>query len=177
MATLGTSAVAASAQPLAAKIFSPGTEMKTDFRYKHSRVEQQAARSPDIGWRYSGSALLGLLRPKRALLVLRLRSIAARRASTCWACLLCGPCALPPTPPNVAKCVGIVRLPAAVDIVLPASLPVSPESLDTAVSNTAAPTIDSRRSIARCGHQELAYGTPSSCRLPQSSGLVYQVTP
>ena len=64
-----------------------------------------------------GSALLGLLRPKRALLVLRLRSIAARRASTCWACLLCGPCAFPPTPPEAAKCVGIVRLPAAVDIV------------------------------------------------------------
>ena len=47
----------------------------------------------------------------------RLRSIAARRASTCWACLLCGPCAFPPTPPDAAKCVGIVRLPAAVDIV------------------------------------------------------------
>jgi hypothetical protein len=102
-----------------------------------------------------GAALLGLLRTKRALLVLRLRSIAARRASTCWACLLCGPCVFPLTPPDGAKCVGIFRLPAAVDIVATASLPAWPESLDTAVSNTGVPIIVSRRSIARRCHQAL----------------------
>lgn len=164
MATLGTSAVAATAQPFATKIFSPGTEMKTDFCYEHSRVEQQAAQPPDIGWCYSAQPWSECFGPKRALLVLRLRSIAARRASTCWACLLCGPRALPLASLDAAKCVGIVRLPAAVDIVLPASRPVSPESLDTAVSNTGASCVESRRSIPRCGHQELAYGTPSSRR-------------
>ena len=152
--------------------------MKTDFRYKHSRVEQQAPRSPDIGWRYSGSALLGLLRPKRALLVLRLRSIAARRASTCWACLLCGPCAFPPTAPDVAKCVGIVRLPEAVDIVLPASLPVSPESLRYCSYLTPArPPLKVILRLPGLVIRSAAYGTPSSCRLPQTSRLVYQVTP
>jgi hypothetical protein len=95
------------------------------------------------------------------LLVLRLRSIAARRASTCWACLLCGPCALPPTPPKAAKCVGIVRLPAAVDMVATCFSPAWPESLDTAVSNTGVPTVESRRSIARHCHQSLP------CRCPE----------
>jgi hypothetical protein len=104
--------------------------------------------------------LLGLLEAKRALLVLRLCSIAARRASACWACLLCGPCAFPRRPPNAAKCVGIDRLPAAVDIVATCFPPGVARVVRYAVSNTGVPAIESCRSIARCCHQALP------CRCP-----------
>src|ERR1035437_6890332 len=74
--------------------------------------------SPSYWLALLGSALLGLLRTQACLARSRLRSTAARRASTCWACLLCGPCVFPLTPPDGAKCVGILCLPAAVDIVV-----------------------------------------------------------
>ncbi len=90
-------------------------------KYQAGRRSPYAAARPArylaIGSCYSAPPRWACFEPKRALLVLRLPSVAARRASTCWACLLCGPCAFPLAPPNVAKCVGIFRLPAAVDIV------------------------------------------------------------